>query len=408
MKQLRKLINNLPSLATALVFAVAVWLFAVTQADPTAVRNYPRPIEVDVIGLDPNLMITNDVVQQVSLAIRAPSTILNQLEGDINLIDVTLDLSGLEAGSHTITPQVNLGLSPAEVVRMTPSSVSVELDAIVTQTFAIELNIIGSPTIGFELEDPQLDQEEAFVSGPRHLVERVDMVIVEINILDTIENIQQLVEVQAVDIEGVQVEGVTISPSSVQVNIPVTQRGGFRTVVVKIVTTGQIAPGYRLTNIFSVPPTVTLFSSDLDLIETFPGVVETTPINLNNASEDLEIRVALNLPQGVNVVGSQNVTVQVGIEPIQSSLSFTNVPVVFEGLAEGLEVEFSPDLIGVFLSGPLNILDQLRLEDLIVLIDLTNRGPGTYQLTPEVIIEFEELTVDAILPNTIEVIITEQ
>ena len=50
MKVIRRFIKNLPSLFAALVFALAVWIFAVTQADPTDNRNYPRSLEMDVIG----------------------------------------------------------------------------------------------------------------------------------------------------------------------------------------------------------------------------------------------------------------------------------------------------------------------------------------------------------------------
>ena len=408
MKYLRKVIKNLPSLITALLFAIAVWIFAVTQADPTATRTYPRAVDIEVIGLDANLMITNDIASQVNMAVRAPTSILNQLESDINLIDVILDLSGLESGSHNITPQVNLGLSPAEVVRLNPPSVLVELDEIITLTFPVELQFIGSPTIGFEMETAEMSQDEVLISGPQFLVQTIDQVIAEINIMDVTDNIQQVVEVIAIDINGTPVNGVTLSPSNIEVIIPITQRGGFRTVVVNIVTSGQIAPGYRLTNIFSVPPTVTIFSSDPELIETIPGFVETTPINLNGANEDIEIRVALNLPQGINIVGSQNVTVQIGIEPIQSSLSFSNIPIQIENLADGLIAELSPESLGIFISGPLNLLDQLNLEDFLVIIDLSDRGLGTYQLVPVVRVVFDEINVDAILPNTIEVIIKSQ
>jgi YbbR domain-containing protein len=156
-----------------------------------------------------------------------------------------------------------------------------------------------------------------------------------------------------------------------------------------------------------MPPTVTIFSANPSLVEDIPGFVETTPINLNGANEDLEVRVALNLPQGINVVGSQNVTVQVSIDPIESSANFSDIPIQTEGLDSTLTAEISPENVDVYLSGPLNFLEELTPSSIIVLIDLTDRGPGTYQLAPEVKLDNEEITVDAILPNTVEVTIIE-
>jgi YbbR domain-containing protein len=407
MKVIRRFIKNLPSLFAALVFALAVWIFAVTQADPTETRNYPRSLEMDVIGLNPELMIVNDITRQVNLIIRAPTTILNQLENDSTLINITLDLTGLEEGVHTLTPQVNIDLAPAQIAGINPGSIFLKLESVVTGSFPLQVRTIGNPAIGFELQDPELNVENVIVSGPKSLVEAVENVIAHVDVENVSEDIQRTVTPIPLDSDGNEIDGLLVSPGTLQVTIPVTQRGGYRTVVVKIVTSGQIAPGYKLTNIFTLPPTVTIFSSDPELVESIPGFVETTPINLNGASENLEIRVALNLPEGINVVGSQNVTVQIGIDPIESSISFTNIPVQVQELGQGLQAEVSPENVDVYLSGPLDLLDQLDRSMITVIIDLSGRGVGTYQLAPEVLLENENIDVDAILPSTIEVIISQ-
>jgi len=406
MKHPRKLISILPTLLTALVFAVGVWIFAVTQADPTITQTYPQPLEFEIIGLDPNLTIVNEISRQVGLTIRAPSSVFRQLENDRNLIDVTLDLSGLESGVHNLTPQVNISLSPTEVVRMNPGTVFVKLDSIISKQFPIQVNMLGNPAIGFDVDTPELDLDTVTISGPESVVSSVNKVISEVSIVDVSEDIQRTVDLTALDAQGNQIEGLTMTPGNVQVSIPVTQRRGYRTVVVKIVTSGQIESGYRLTNIFPNPPTVTIYSLNPQLVERMDGFVETTPINLNGANQDMEIQVSLNLPEGINVDGSQNITVQIGIDPIESSVSFTNIPVQIEGLADGLNATVSPESVDVFLSGPIDLLDDLSLESLIVIINLEDRDPGTYTLAPEIQLENDEINVDAILPNTIEVIIS--
>ncbi len=405
MKTIRAILKNLPTILTALILAIAVWVFAVTESDPTESRIYPQNLELDIIGLDPNLLIVNDITDQVTLTIRAPSTILDQLENESNLINVTLDISGLEAGVHNLTPQVSIGLSPVEVVRINPPTILVKLENVVTTTESVQIRLVGNPAIGFELQSPTLSQTEVLVSGPQSLVDSIDKIMAEVDIENVSEDIQRNITLNAIDAEGLPVEGINLSPDSVQVSIPVTQRGGYRTVVVKIVTSGQIATGYKLTNIFAIPPTVTIFSSNSELVDTIPGFVETTPINLNGTNEDLEISVALNLPEGITVVGNQTVIVQIGIDPIESSLSLANIPIEIVGLAEDLEAIVSPQAVDVFISGPLFMLEALEPGSISVRIDLTDRGPGTYQLAPQVILNNGELSVDAILPNTIEVTI---
>ncbi len=107
----------------------------------------------------------------------------------------------------------------------------------------------------------------------------------------------------------------------------IIQRGGYRNVVVKVDTNGNLANGYRLTNISAYPPSVTVFSADPKIVDSLPGYVETAPIILDGMKDDKDIRISLNLPQGVSVVGDQTVSVQVGVSTIESSVTLNGMRV---------------------------------------------------------------------------------
>jgi YbbR domain-containing protein len=187
----------------------------------------------------------------------------------------------------------------------------------------------------------------------------------------------------------------------------ITQRGGYRNVVIKAVLVGQIATGYRLTNITVSPPAVTVFSTDPSLVEKLPGYVETTPINLNGSQDGLDVNLGLNLPDGVQVVGDQSVQVQIGVAAIEGSLSITRLNVNITGLAEGLNAQVSPETVDIIISGPLPILDTLTQDKIVVSVDLTGQGAGTYQLVPRVEMPSTDLKLESILPGSIEVTITQ-
>ena len=208
MKYLRNVIKNLPTLITALVFAMAVWIFSVNQSDPTETRAYPQPINLEIIGQDSNLIIVNDIREQISLTLRAPKSILDQLENDRNLINVTLDLSGYEAGLHTLTPQVNIALSPVEVVRFDPVTIVVKLDTLVSESFPIAIKTLGNPAIGFEIQTPELSQEAVMISVPQSVVDSIEEVVAEVSIVDVSEDIQRNVDVSAFNAEGNILEGL--------------------------------------------------------------------------------------------------------------------------------------------------------------------------------------------------------
>jgi YbbR domain-containing protein len=169
---------------------------------------------------------------------------------------------------------------------------------------------------------------------------------------------------------------------------------------------GQIANGYRLTNMSVFPPVVTVFSADPQLVNNLPGFIETAPLDLRDAKNDLDVHLKLNLPQGVTVVGDQTVEVVVGIAAIEGSLTLSNKPIEIIGLTEGLTARTSPETIDVILSGPLPELDALVANDVKVVIDLTGENVGTYQRSPRVDINNPDLKVESILPSSVEVVVS--
>ena len=103
-----------------------------------------------------------------------------------------------------------------------------------------------------------------------------------------------------------RVTDLTIQPEAAHVTLPVTRQGGFRDLAVKVVVRGQVASGYRLDSISVSPPVVTVYSSNPDLVNALPGVVETQPLDLQAAKDNVTLRVPLNLPGGVSAVGRAN------------------------------------------------------------------------------------------------------
>jgi YbbR domain-containing protein len=151
---------------------------------------------------------------------------------------------------------------------------------------------------------------------------------------------------------------------------------------------------------------VTVFASDPELVTTLPGIIETQPLDLQDANEDITTRLSLILPENVTLVGAQTVEVTVGISPIQTSLTLLNQPIDVIGLTKGLSVQIFPETVDVIISGPLPTLDALTPQDVIVSVDVTDLGLGTYQLTPTVALLVDNVLVESILPGTIEVIIS--
>ena len=406
MEFLRNIWKNIPTFMLAFVLSVAVWISAVTANDPTEERVYSQSVPIELVGRDPNLILTNLPEEQLTLTLRAPVSVWDRLGRETNPVRAVVDLSGLEPGTHNLPVQVQIGIRPIDIVTLSPSTVEVSLEVLANQSFLVQVARRGDPGVGFEAGTPAVSPEVVNVSGAESLVKKVAQVRAIIDLNNATENISRTIALQALDENDSVVNGLTITPDKVDLSVPVTQRGGYRNVVVKVVVAGSVAPGYRVTNISVYPATVTVFSSDPRLVDSLPGYVETTSVDLTTARDDIDVRVPLVLPTGVSVVGDQLVEVQVGVATIEGSLTFEGMRITIIGLENGLQAQISPEVVDVIVSGPLPELEKLTPLDIQIILDLTDETLGKINRTPRVEFTSDEIRLESLLPSSIEVTIT--
>ncbi|MGE5123164.1 MAG: YbbR-like domain-containing protein [Acidobacteriaceae bacterium] len=405
MKVLRWLAKNLGTLLTAIIMAVIVWVSSVVASDPNEEHILARSVPIEIIGQDPGLQLMGDVTRNVTLVLRAPASVWTVLNTDQQSVHASADLTNLGPGEHIVPVQVQITPRLVRKIRQDPQQLTITLDSIVSQKFSVNLIVNGTPPVGYEAQPPWIDPTEVTVTGPESLVSTVN----EARVIVDITNINQsIVREQApvlLDEQGKVVNGLKVTPDTVTVNQPITLLGGYRYVIVRAVSTGQVANGYRLTNIFVSPVGVVVFSSNPELVNNLPGYVGTQSIDLSGKEDDFETLVELNLPSGISVVGDPKVLVQVSIAAIESSLAIS-LPVEVINLAPGLEAVSSPTSVDVILSGPVPVLNTLGPTDVRAVVDLSGYEEGVYQLIPQINILPERVEKVSILPATVEITIT--
>lgn len=402
----RRLWENLGTLLLAFALSFAVWISAVVAADPNEARDFPGALVLEVRGQDPSLILLGSLPTQVTLRLSAPVSLWDRLATEAGAVTAFIDLTGLESGEYTIPVQVETSLGPIRVIQVVPEEVSLVLEPRAVREFPVIPLIEGQPALGFQVDDLVVNPVSVTVSGPQSLVLQVHEVLATLSVEGVNEPISREIELQAVDSDGNVLSGLTIEPAFVSMEQSIRQAGGYRTVAVRVETIGQPANGFRVTNISVTPTVVVLFSTDPQIVQALPGFVSTLPLDLTNLEEDVEARLALNLPQGVIVVGEeQNVEVAIGIAPIESSV-LVNLQVEIVGLASGYEVELSPESVSVILSGPLSVLQSLGPDDVRLLIDVSGLSEGTHLLEPIPEILPEDVFLLSITPSAIEIVIT--
>ena len=282
-----RIVVNLRMFLWALVLALAVWVAAVTSSDPNEVRFYPTPINIQIVGQDSGMIITGNVPHQVQLALRAPRSVWDQITAKQDSVRAILDLSGLKPGQHQLNFQIQVDERPVQITKVSPDSITLTLEPLVTQTFPLTVDIAGQPAVGYQAGNPTVDVKQVTVNGAKSLVSRVKQISVSVNMTGPRGDISSSASIMAYDDTNQAVNGINIEPQTAHITLPISQQSGFRDLAVKVVARGQVANGYRLDNISVFPPVVTVYSSNPELVSSLPGVVETQPLALQNMNSTI-------------------------------------------------------------------------------------------------------------------------
>lgn len=400
---IRGLFKNLLTFLLAFMLAVAVWISAVVAADPNEDNTY-KPVVLEIIGQAPNFITTGNLPTQVKISLTAPRSIWNHINNNPSLVKAWIDLTGLTDGQHTVKVQAQVNASPLRISQIEPAEVFVVLETLVTKTYPVQLNIHGDPSLGYSKDAPTCEPGNVIISGPASAVAKVSLVRASLDVAGVSQTVKTNVEVEVLDDQGNLVANITTNPRLVAVTQPISLLAGYRNVAVRVVTKGQVANGYRLTNISITPPTITVSSSNPRLVNELPGYIETMPVDITKLTDDVEINVALNLPKGITLVREPSVLVQIGVAAIEGSLTIP-LPVEIMGLAPGLQVTLFPAEVNVVVSGPLNVLNTLSPASFRVVVNLTDLDVGDYQVTPVMDLAPDKVAIQVVLPETVQALI---
>lgn len=401
---MRWILRNLSALILSLALAVTIWVVAVTEEDPFEEKPFPDSVPVVIANLPTNMMIVSSQTPAVTLQVRAPHSVWASLTAD--KLHVSADLSQAADGTVTVPLTASVDVRDARVTGITPANVQFTIERIVTRQIPVRLDAAGDPATGYRQKNPTVSAASATVSGPASAADAVSELVARVDLTGAKQSLIKATDLVPLNADGQAVSGVTIQPRNVTVTVPIEQLGGYRDVAVKAIIEGQVAQGFRITNITVTPPVITLFSANPNLVAALPGFVETEPINISNANNDLEIKVSPKLPEGVSMPDVQTVLIQIGVAAIQNSVTIQR-DLETQGLGPGLSAVASPGSVDVILAGPLPTLDSLTPQSVRVVLNLLNLPIGLQQVKPEVIVLPEGVTVQAVLPATIEVLIAE-
>lgn len=297
---------------------------------------------------------------------------------------LTLDLTGLSAGTHKVNIKYNNPIKSLDY-KVDPSRATIVIYPKVSASRTVTTDILNKDKLGSTLviSSIKLDRDEVIIKSYKEKLEKVASVkaLVDVNALNansagtyTLENVKLI----AYDEKGTEIKDIEIVPGTITATVVISSPS--KTVPVKVVPVGEVASGSAISSITSNVTTVTLYGEEDVLKDISEIEVE---IDVNGLSKDKTFQETIVKPTGVSSMSDTAVTIKVKMEG-ETSKEFKNIPIVFEHLDttkyKPLAKNASDTKVNVVVKGVKSVLNKLDSKDIKAYVDLSDLEPGTYEV----------------------------
>lgn len=155
----------------ALGIAIGIWFNASVE---DRLASSEKVVEASVSYNRPRGFIIINPVRSVNVRLIGSRKAIRQLNPI--MVDVQVELSRRQEGSTTLNlgPENVLAPEGLEVVSIEPSTIRVELEREVARWVPVIPTLVGKPAPEVELGEPEVVPNQAWVTGPKSMVDRID------------------------------------------------------------------------------------------------------------------------------------------------------------------------------------------------------------------------------------------
>jgi YbbR domain-containing protein len=302
----RELVRHNPGLKLiSIALACFLW-YSINVLERDAERLVEVPISIRKVP--PELIVTTPPTKPVTLTLRGPRTILDNL--DEHKTRLVVDLSTVGPGEARID-LANANLNPdlprrLKVVRTQPQRLKLDVERLAKRRIPIKLDLAGSPALGYMVAESTLTPDHVEVSGPASKVDDLKEISTEpIDLHGLARTFQRRVLLEWAG------DFVVLVPDKVQVNVGVEEimvSREFRRVAVTIVNGSNATVTPSSVNLTLHGPQRLLHNFKIP-----EGGVTVDAAGLAPGSHDMAVQL-VDLPPALEVVARtpERVRLQVG------------------------------------------------------------------------------------------------
>ncbi len=296
--------KNITMKILAFIMAIVLWLYVTNEQNPPVEASVSVPLEVRGVA---DTLVAVDAPDAVRVKVRGPRSITAGLiPQDLNAY---IDLKGMSEGRHTVRIYAMVP-SSLEFVEVQPDKITVRVDSKASRTLPVEVRVTGSATAGTVVSSTVLTPQQVTIGGPKATVDSVDRVVLPLDITGRNADFTAQIVPLLVNRDGRAIEGLDVQPDKISVAAKLEKGLAKKTVDIKTIIFGDLAPGTALKAVATTPARVELSGDPRELAKV--DFVYTEPISVAGINKDIEKEVRLQVKEGL-VASQAAVTVKISV-----------------------------------------------------------------------------------------------
>lgn len=361
--------TNVLAKILAFLFALFVWIYV--ASGQAKIDFFPGRIPIEAKNIPSDRALVGDL-GTCQVKIKAPYNVWQELS--IDDFSAFVDLSGLDRGIYKLEVKIEVDNPSVSILEKTPAKIDVKLEPLISKKVPVAVKIEGKPASGFATGEIEIENQEVEARGAKSLVESTLEVRGNIRLNGEASDVTRKIRLTAFSNSGEEIPQVQLYPKVTQVKISIIRASNIKTVGIKVNIVGDPAENYWVSKIVTTP-SVAVVSGEPEELKNLE-YLETERVDITGTNKNLSKEANLILPNGINLLHSlKKVQVLIYISP---NLSTRQLPatLIYKG-----KIGYSPDTVKVKISGPVTLLNRLNSSDIILNIDLTERGFGDYSIS---------------------------
>lgn len=284
----------------SLVIAIGLWIYVVLVQNPDreeTFKNVPVVFTQKAELEEKGLTLLNDKDITIDLTVRGNvKNIVNMSSSDITVI---ASLSSVEEkGSHSVATSVVLPYGNLEVLNKKPSTITVDVDDLVTEAFDVKVVAKGTPMESYITGELKSTPEKITLKGAKSIIDGVHSVVAEVDVDNKNSDIATVTGPKLIDSNNTEISSSHISFDTQEIQVRCEMLKTKTVDLIPELSSNLISEDYLYQPDKNTLSTINI-KGPANIIDRLTEV-KTMPITLSDIDESGNAEVDLNLPDGVS------------------------------------------------------------------------------------------------------------